>query len=67
MAKKNYAKARKPKYSAAEKRAYWIGVGAGLGNNQNGIPYHEMRRSIIKTGAESESFSAGFKKSYDKK
>ena len=66
MSKKNY-KSKKVKYTAAEKRAYWAGVGAGFSQNQNGIPYWRMRKDFCKTPAMSESFSAGFNRSYDRK
>ncbi len=64
MANRNY---RKSKYTAAEKRAYCAGVGAGFAQNQNNIPYWEMRKDFCKTSAMSKSFSAGFNRSYDRK
>ena len=60
-------KSNTPKYTAAEKRAYWAGVGAGFAQNQNNIPYWEMRKDFCKTSAMSKSFSAGFNRSYDRK
>lgn len=60
-------KIKKPKYTAAEKRAYWAGVGAGFSHNQNEIPYWKMRSDFCKTVAMDESFTAGFNRSYDRK
>ena len=60
-------KSNKLKYTAAEKRAYWAGVGAGFAQNQNNIPYWEMLKDFCKTSAMCKSFSAGFNRSYDRK
>ncbi|MFQ9424626.1 MAG: hypothetical protein ACLR3U_11625 [Christensenellaceae bacterium] len=33
MAKKSYIKTKRPRYSSAEKRAYWVGVGYHAGQS----------------------------------
>lgn len=60
-------KKKKFKYSVAERRAYWAGVGAGFAQNQNNISYYEMRKDFCKTPAMNKSFGAGFDRSYNRK
>lgn len=48
------------RYSSAEKRAYWMGVGAGLSKNYNGLEYYDLRKNLMETPSMNDSFSNGF-------
>ena len=37
----------KKRYSAAQRKAYWVGVGSALKENENGVAYSDIRRSVI--------------------
>lgn len=55
------------RYTKAERQAYWMGVGAGMGSNLHGISYYDMRRALTNKPGMSDSFSAGFSRSYEMK
>ena len=63
MAKKNY-KSRK-KYSAKERKAYWMGVGAGEVCRENKGVHNIPLWKVKDLGPKAvESYNAGFKKNY---
>ena len=54
-----YRKSNKPKYTAAEKRAYWIGVGTTLFDDDPRAKQAFNDFTQNKTKRESESYLAG--------
>ena len=44
-----------------------MGVGAGMGSNLHGISYYDMQRALTNKPGMSDSFSAGFSRSYEMK
>lgn len=58
MAKKEYKKSAKPKYTATEKRAYWIGVGFHSGS-ESGLGMRSDSVTFLMNDKEKASFLNG--------